>query len=200
MRLIASLILLLMVSCAPAPAYAQIKCPSYTTEQLNRIQAAYDYGVQHGYPFTLPAIVVKESFVEDKIVRYNPSDPSTGITQIQFATLRHLSGLNRYAAAREAERLLVDDELAFHYAVAKLNSIKSTSKWYKWKRYNGQGRKANLYANKIQSLTQSLQFCLKLTPTGSTVNSYDQTIHLRSDSHACSATYTTRITASSERT
>ena len=153
-------IVLLLVRCSPS--YAQVLCPKYTDEQIDRIYAAHYYGKTHGYGLTLPAIVVYESFVEDKIIRYNPNDPSTGITQIQFKTLQHLSGLNKYQAVQEAERLLVDDELAFYYAVAKLNSIKSTSKWYKWKRYNGQGPAAIRYANKIGFLTHELRFCLNL--------------------------------------
>lgn len=157
------LISLLLTSCF-APAYAQVLCPKYTDEQLDRIYAAYDYGKIHGYELTLPAIVISEAFVGNSIVRYNPNDPSTGITQIQFKTLKHLSGLNRYQAAREAERLLVDDELAFYYAISKLNSIKSDSYWYKWKRYNGQGSKAVKYAHNIGFITKQLQFCLALAP------------------------------------
>jgi hypothetical protein len=158
MRLILSaLMMFLFVSCSPA--YAQILCPSYTDEQLDRIHAAYDYGIAEGYELTLPAIVIQEAFVGDKIIRYNPSDPSTGITQIHFRTLRALSGLNRYDAANEAARLVNDDSLAFYYAVEKLRSIKSTSYWYKWKRYNGSGPAAIKYANRIRTLTLQLRYC-----------------------------------------
>ena len=157
--ILSALVFLVFVSCTPT--YAQILCPSYTDEQLDRIQAAYEYGLGNGYELTLPAIVIQESFVGNKIVRYNPSDPSTGITQIHFRTLKDLSGLNRYEAANEAAKLVHDDSLAFYYAVEKLRSIKSESYWYKWKRYNGSGYAATRYANRIRTLTLQLKHCQK---------------------------------------
>lgn len=153
-----------LLLCTINYAYGQISCPNYTEEQQKLIYKAYNFGYGRGYEITLPAIVVQESFVGDKIVRYNPSDPSTGITQIQFKTLQHLSGLSHYEAAIEAERLVHDDRLAMYYAVLKLDTVKTQSFWYKWKRYNGTGIRAEQYANKIQKITKQLQYCMGLRP------------------------------------
>ena len=153
-------IVLLLVRCSPS--YAQVLCPKYTDEQIDRIYAAHYYGKTHGYGLTLPAIVIREAFVEDRIIRYNHSDPSMGITHIQFQTLKNLSGLSQHAANNEAARVIRNDYLAFYYAILKLDSIKSKSYWYKWKRYNGDGRKATKYAQDIKVLTIQLEFCQQL--------------------------------------
>jgi hypothetical protein len=161
MRFILSAIIAFFILCSSAQA--QIACPKYTEEQLERIQAAYNFGATYGYGLTLPAIVIRESFVGDRIVRYNHSDPSVGITHIQFQTLKSLSGLNQYETNNEAARVIRSDFLAFYYAILKLESIKSKSYWYKWKRYNGDGHKAIKYAHKIKVLTIQLEFCQRLS-------------------------------------
>lgn len=134
------------------------QCRQYTEEQLHVINEAYSYGLPYNYEFTLSAIVIKESFLGDRILRYNPKDPSTGITQIQFDTLKHLSGLNHWDAIKEAEILMYDDYLSFGYAVKKLNTIEGTF-WNKWKRYNGNGQKAKKYASDIQKIINNLKTC-----------------------------------------
>ena len=134
------------------------QCRQYTEEQLHVINEAYSYGFPYDYGFTLSAIVIKESFLGDRILRYNPNDPSTGITQIQFDTLKHLSGLNHWDAIKEAETLMYDDYLSFKYAVKKLDTIQGTF-WNKWKRYNGKGQKAKKYASDIQKIINNLKTC-----------------------------------------
>lgn len=134
------------------------QCRKYTTEQQQLIQQAYSYGLPYDYGYTLAAIVIKESFVGNRVIRYNVNDPSTGITHIQFDTLKHLSGLNHWDALALAEELIVNDLLAFEYAVKKLDSV-SGSFWQKWKRYNGGGKAAESYANDIQGIIRGLKKC-----------------------------------------
>lgn len=134
------------------------ECRKYTQEQQQLIQDAYSYGLPYDYGYTLAAIVVKESFVGGRIIRYNPQDPSTGITHIQFDTLKHLSGLNHWDTLQLAEQLIVDDLLSFEYSVKKLDSIRGNF-WNKWKRYNGSGKAAETYANDIQGIIRGLKRC-----------------------------------------
>lgn len=134
------------------------QCRYYTPEQQNLIQQAYSYGLPYDYGYTLTAIVIKESFVGNRVIRYNPHDPSTGVTHIQFETLKHLSGFNHWDTLVLAEELIVNDLLAFEYAVKKLDSVRGNF-WQKWKRYNGAGKAADAYANEIQGIIRGLKRC-----------------------------------------
>ena len=134
------------------------ECRTYTSEQQQVIQNAYSSGLPFDYGYTLAAITVKESFVGNRIIRYNPQDPSTGVTHIQFATLKHLSGENHWGALVLAEQLVVDDMLSFEYSVKKLDSIQGTW-WNKWKRYNGNGPAAEAYARDVQGIIKGLKRC-----------------------------------------
>lgn len=133
-------------------------CRKYTSEQLDVINNAYSYGLPYDYGYTLAAIAIKESFLGNRVLRYNPNDPSTGVTHILFGTLKDLSGLNHWDAVDEAQRLVKNDFLSFEYTVRKLNSIKGTF-WNKWKRYNGKGPAADAYARDIQVIISNLKTC-----------------------------------------
>lgn len=133
-------------------------CRKYTPEQLDVISNAYRYGLQYNYGYTLAAIAIKESFLGGRVLRYNPNDPSTGVTHIQFGTLKDLSGLNHWDAVDEAQQLIKNDLLSFEYTVRKLDSIKGTL-WNKWKRYNGKGPATNAYARDIQVIISNLKKC-----------------------------------------
>ena len=134
------------------------QCRRYTPEQQQIIQQAHSFGLPYDYGFTLAAIVIKESFVGNRIIRYNPTDPSTGVTHIQFDTLKHLSGLNHWDTLALAEELIVNDLLAFEYAVKKLDSVRGNF-WQKWRRYNGKGKAAEQYANDVQGIIRGLKRC-----------------------------------------
>lgn len=134
------------------------QCRDYTPEQQQIIQEAHSFGLPYDYGFTLAAIVIKESFIGHRVIRYNPTDPSTGVTHIQFETLKHLSGLNHWDSLVLAEELIVNDLLAFEYAVKKLDTVRG-SFWQKWKRYNGAGKAADAYANDIQGIIRGLKRC-----------------------------------------
>lgn len=134
------------------------QCRKYTTEQQQLIQNAHSFGLPFDYGFTLAAIVVKESFVGNRVIRYNVADPSTGVTHIQFDTLKHLSGRNHWDTLALAEELIVNDLLAFEYAVKKLDSVRGGF-WEKWRRYNGKGKAAEMYANDIQGIIRGLKRC-----------------------------------------
>ena len=134
------------------------ECRKYTPEQRQLIQKAYDYGLSYNYELTLAAIVVKESFVGGRVIRYNPNDPSTGLTHIQFATLRDLSGLGYWDSVILSEKLMDNDILAFEYSVKKLNSVRGDF-WTKWKRYNGSGKDAEDYANEVRGIINQFKRC-----------------------------------------
>lgn len=134
-------------------------CREYSLEQLALLYAANSYGEEYGYERTLPAIVQQESFVKDLIVRTNPSDPSYGVTHITFPTIKWLSGLGHYAAAKEAENIVKDDLLAFNYGIMKLQSVHKTTYWAAWRDYNGRSAAGERYANKIQSIIAEHQRC-----------------------------------------
>lgn len=133
-------------------------CRKFTEEQLDVINDAYLFGLPHDYGYTLAAIAIKESFLGDRILRYNPNDPSTGVTHILFGTLKDLSGLNHWDAIDEAQRLINDDLRSFAYTIQKLDSIQGTF-WNKWKRYNGRGPAAEAYARDIQVTIVNLKRC-----------------------------------------
>lgn len=148
-----------LVFCLIISSNVQAKtCNRYTDTQLHIINTAYSYGVEKDYGYTLAAITIKESFVGNRIVRINPSDPSFGITHIHFDTLKHLSGMTHYDAALESEKLITDDALSWEYSIKKLDTIKG-SWWYKWKRYNGNGPAASGYANSVRAIIQNIKQC-----------------------------------------
>lgn len=151
MKLLKSLI----VSSMLAGNVQAIECRDYTDEQRSVINNAYSYGLPHNYQHTLSAIVVKESFVGHRIIRYNPSDPSTGVTHIHYPTLKWLSGLDRWGAMHEAEKLIADDLLSFHYSILKLDSIKGQSVFKKLRGYNGSAE----YAHQVLDIMRELKRC-----------------------------------------
>lgn len=135
------------------------QCRDYTPEQLVLLDTAHKYGKQYNYEYTLPAIVIQESFVGDMVIRTNPNDPSYGITHVTFSTLKWLSGLDYFPAAKEAEKLVKDDLLALEYGVKKLKSVHNTTFWAAWRDYNGRSAEGELYANKIKNHITELHKC-----------------------------------------
>tara|TARA_Y100000310_G_scaffold227068_1_gene229270 strand:- start:9022 stop:9513 length:492 start_codon:yes stop_codon:yes gene_type:complete len=135
------------------------ECRSYTQEQRDILDMAYIKGGQHGYELSLPAIIEKESFVGNQVLRANPDDPSYGVTHITFNTLRWLSGKNRWDAIKEAENIIKDDGLAMDYAIQKLLSVHSTTYWAAWRDYNGRSKAGERYANDIQGIIRKFKRC-----------------------------------------
>lgn len=134
------------------------QCRVFTDEQQQVLDEAYAFGLPYDYGYTLAAIAMKESFVADRVLRYNPTDPSTGVTHIQFNTLKHLSGLGHWDSIELAKELIQNDHLSFYYSLKKLDSIKGTF-WRKWVGYNGRGRAAEEYANDIQGIIKMFKRC-----------------------------------------
>ncbi len=149
---------LLVLALASIPVQAT-NCRSYTPEQLVILGMAHTYGKQFDYEYTLPAIVWQESFVGGAVIRTNPNDPSYGITHVTFPTLKWLSGLGHFAAAKEAENLVKDDMLALEYGVQKLKSVHNSTFWDAWRDYNGRSAEGEIYANKIQHKVAELLRC-----------------------------------------
>ena len=148
--------ILLSGDCLSLNAYsAGIQKCNYTEEQKEVLLKAHLHGLQYNLEHTMPAIIEQESFIGNRILRMNPDDPSFGITHIHFPTLKHLSGLNHWDAISEAERLVIDDDLAFEYAVKKLHSVRATTVWGRIKAYNGSGE----YANTVMGIMQKQKKC-----------------------------------------
>lgn len=127
----------------------------YTEEQREMLAKAHAYGWHYNLEHTIPAIIEQESFLGNRILRMNPDDPSFGITHIHFPTLKHLSGLNHWDAIAEAERLVTNDDLAFEYAVKKLQSVSAKTTWGKIRAYNGSSE----YANTVMGIMQKQKRC-----------------------------------------
>ena len=134
-------------------------CRSYTQEQRDLLDMAYMKGGEYGYELTLSAIIEKESFLGNQVLRTNPNDPSYGVAHISFDTLKWLSGKNHWDAIKEAERVVKDDQLAMDYALQKLLSVRKTTYWNAWKSYNGSGKAAEKYANDIQGIVRKFKRC-----------------------------------------
>ena len=153
MKHLITMVVALLVGVAQAE-----QCRKFTDEQQNVLDEAYAFGLPYNYGYTLAAIAMKESFVADRVLRYNPTDPSTGVTHIQFNTLKHLSGLGHWDTIELSKELIQNDHLSFYYSVKKLDSIRGTF-WRKWVGYNGRGHAAEEYANDIQGIIKMFKRC-----------------------------------------
>ena len=136
-------------------------CPTFTPEQEDLLVKAHEYGKEYGYEYTLPAIVWKESFVGNFIVRINPKDGkhgSYGITHILLETAMYFESVDSSWMAKDyiVMRLMTDDEYALELAVIKLESIETTSWLTKWMRYNGNNP---AYGDDILLRIESLRDC-----------------------------------------
>ena len=140
-------------------AHTDEPCRAFSPEQLVLLNMAYTYGKQFDYEYTLPAIVWREAFVGSLVIRTNPADPSYGITHVTFPTLKWLSGLDYFPAAKEAEKLVKDDMLALEYGVRKLQTVHNTTFWAAWRDYNGRSPEGEKYANKIKHNVSELYRC-----------------------------------------
>lgn len=151
-------LLTVVAGCVLAGGVLAGECRDYTPEQLNVLQQANSYGQMYGYGELLPAIVQQESFIGGRIIRYNPNDPSTGITHISIGTLKHFSKLGRWDLLELAEDLIADDLLSYKYSIMKLDSISGdvTRKAY---RYNGIGFRAKKYSKNVVKIIGEFRRC-----------------------------------------
>lgn len=125
---------------------------------------AYAIGKPRGYGLTLAAIVVRESFVEDEIVRMNNKDGahgSYGITHVQLSTAMFIYGVGSVWRGKATlfERLVTDDQFSIRTSLIYLEMVE-TSTWRNTVRnYNGAGWRAENYADAITAIVDNFIEC-----------------------------------------
>lgn len=144
------------------------ECRKYTQEQENLLHLAYEVGSHYDLGLTLAAIVQKESFVGDYIIRVNSQDGkygSYGVTHILLETGMDLLGMKSSWEARATlvPRLINDDLFAMRMAIKKLLSVKTGESNIDWRnmvsRYNGGGPAARKYGNTVVGIVKSFKKC-----------------------------------------
>lgn len=175
---LAFIALLLMAILFKMPDAQADECRNYTHEQQEVLTLAHTLGSEHGLGLTLAAIVQQESFVGSYVVRINPNDNSThfdeegrkevirgsyGITHILLSTAMWLENEDNLwkAKAHIAQDLITDDHYAVTMAIRKLKSVQY--KGQTWRelvaKYNGAGRAAREYADKVAIHVDNFNQC-----------------------------------------
>lgn len=153
------------------------ECPSFTPEQSYLLSTAYIIGNQANDPLhritkqhignTMAAILWKESFVQDKIFRYNPRDPSYGVMNITFVAyletlgVRDLSYPTIHSHTNIINTLLTDDleaiKIGYQYLSKKI--IMHKDLWKGVRGYNGSGWMADKYVADVKKRVKLLSKC-----------------------------------------
>lgn len=136
---------------------------NFTKEQDRLLQLAISWGIPYDFEMTLPAIVMQESFVGDKVVRINPDDGrlgSYGVTHVLLETGLWLEGkkFSRWEALALAEELVTDDDKAMQLALLKLKSVHNGDFLATWRKYNHSNHGGD-YANDIRNNIRTLKTC-----------------------------------------
>ena len=154
--------MILLTTLLVTPAVKASSC-NFTEEQSRLLNLAYDYGAPYAFEQTLPAIVMQESFVGDKVIKVNPDDGalgSYGITHVLLETGMWLEGkeFSRWEALELAEELVDDDLRALELAVKKLQSVHKGDYFRTWKDYN-HSKYGYKYAVAISKNMKILKHC-----------------------------------------
>jgi len=156
-------------------------CPSFTQEQLDVLVVAIEIGGHHdkelyavigdNVRYTTMAIVSRESFVGEYIIRQNPRDGVTGsygvmhvLVTTAFADIYEMGYTWRNRSLFESEwivSMLTDDRAAIRdgYAVLKSKIIQHGSLWAGVKAYNGAGHMAERYMQDVRYRVNKLIDC-----------------------------------------
>jgi hypothetical protein len=155
-------------------------CPVFTPEQQRILRIAYKTGGQYNQELynavgthighSLAAIVWKESFVGEYIIRFNTGDGqlgSYGVGHVQLTTLFWMDGVGNTLKNRDElapqyiTRLLIDDYYAIHtaYRYLKHLTIREGNFYNARMRYNGRGAKAVEYADDVTAKVLTLIRC-----------------------------------------
>lgn len=137
---------------------------SFTKEQENKLYLAYITGYKYDRGHTLAAIIWKESFVGDHIIRTNSKDGkygSFGIAHMQLTTAMELLGYKSSWKARAelVPLMIMDDRLSLDLAMMYLNRSSHLSWRTQISRYNGKGPKALRYAEEVSGRALLLSSC-----------------------------------------
>ena len=153
------------------------ECPSFTPEQSYLLGVAYIIGNQANEPLhtitkqpvghTMAAILWKESFIQEKIFRYNPHDPSYGVMNVTFRAYLETQGIRdmSYSTIQShtniINTLLTDDfeaiKIGYKYLSNKI--ILHKDLWKGVKGYNGAGWRATAYMNDVKDRVKLLSKC-----------------------------------------
>lgn len=174
---------LIFATLLPTMAVAKSNCPTYTPEQEHILDLAYSIGSQPdleiyqaiGTPHvgnTLAAIVAKESFVANHIIRWLSSDGdygSYGVGMVQLSTAFYMDDIadtwrnrDRYAPTY-ISRLMTDDQFAITYSFRYLKRmiLQNNDLWLAVKSYNGSGPSADQYMSDVRETVMTFISCGK---------------------------------------
>lgn len=142
------------------------QCRDYTPEQMGALALAYSVGKPYDLSYTLMAIVERESFVGNHIIRVNAKDGkygSYGISHINLETAMWLEGVeNQWKARAEiAPRLIVDDLYSLNLSLRKLETNANLGWADMVRSYNGSVRspKTLEYLNGIRENIKKYRNC-----------------------------------------
>ena len=139
-------------------------CPTHSVEQQKLIKKAYNHGLPHDLGYTLAAIAIQESFVGKHIVRLNNKDGkygSYGVTHILLETAMYLEGYSNTWRARAelVPKLIGSDEYSMDLSISKLNRHKERGWIGMVRKYNGVGKDAITYGDKVTKHVSMLKKC-----------------------------------------
>ena len=141
-------------------------CRNYTPEQMGALTLAYSVGKPHSLQYTLMAIVERESFVGDHIIRVNSKDGkygSYGISHINLETAMWVEGVkNQWQARAEiSPRLIVDDLYSLNLSLRKLEANANLGWTDMVRSYNGSVRSPKTldYLNGIRENIKKYKDC-----------------------------------------
>lgn len=140
------------------------ECQTFTEQQSRVLQLSYVIGEPEDLGYTLAAIAMQESFVGRYVVRINPKDGksgSYGITHVLLETAMWLEGEKSIWKAKQdiVPKLLTDDVYSLRLSIKKLKSYSGTDWKGMVKAYNGSGKMADKYLDKIIKHVKMLKQC-----------------------------------------
>lgn len=144
---------------------ASEQCEGFTDEQRYYLWMAKAIGDEHDLGHTLAAIVWRESFVGQFVVKINESDGdygSYGITHMMLSTAMSLLGYdNVWKAKEELIPKFINDDV---YAMGMSLGYLKRHEYLGWRgmiaRYNGAGPAAQDYMTDVVSKVAVLETCL----------------------------------------
>lgn len=147
-------------------SHSDIKCSTYTDEQLSLLHLAYITGQPYDLGLTLAAIVKQESFVGNHVIRVNSKDGkygSYGVSHINLETAMYFEGTTNSWEARAniAPKLMTDDMYSLELSLIKLNSVSHLSWKDQVRSYNGgvRDKRTLEYFNKIRGHINEFNRC-----------------------------------------
>lgn len=142
------------------------ECRKYTQEQTSLLQLAYSIGYKYDLGYTLAAIVQRESFVGDHVIRVNSKDGkygSYGVTHINLETGMWLEGMESSweARAKMAPKLMTNDLYAMKVSLRKLETVVHLGWKDMVRSYNGSVRSPKTldYLNGISDNIRKFKQC-----------------------------------------